>query len=114
MALCYGASSFSPRPSFRSPNFVFQRCPQGGFSRNSALLRLKEFFERRFVYFTAEEKKEWLKNMTDVALGSDAFFPFGDNIERAGRSGVKYVAQPGGSIRDDLVIESADKYGSSP
>ncbi|MCJ7857080.1 phosphoribosylaminoimidazolecarboxamide formyltransferase [Lachnospiraceae bacterium NSJ-143] len=61
--------------------------------------------------FTAEEKKAWLKNMKDVALGSDAFFPFGDNIERAYRSGVKYVAQPGGSIRDDLVIDTADKCG---
>ena len=71
----------------------------------------QNIFKAKPEVFTAEEKKEWLKNMTDVALGSDAFFPFGDNIERAGRSGVKYVAQPGGSIRDDLVIESADKLG---
>ena len=71
----------------------------------------QNIFKVKPEVFTAEEKKEWLKNMTDVALGSDAFFPFGDNIERAGRSGVKYVAQPGGSIRDDLVIESADKLG---
>ena len=60
---------------------------------------------------SAEEKREWLARVTDVALGSDAFFPFGDNIERAAQSGVKYVAQPGGSIRDDNVIETADKYG---
>ncbi len=61
--------------------------------------------------FTAEEKRAWLDKMTDVALGSDAFFPFGDNIERAHRSGVKYVAQPGGSVRDDNVIETCNKYG---
>jgi len=60
---------------------------------------------------TKEEKKEWLKNMDQVALGSDAFFPFGDNIERAHRSGVKYIAQAGGSVRDDNVIETCDKYG---
>lgn len=58
-----------------------------------------------------EEKKEWLKKMDGVALGSDAFFPFGDNIERAHRSGVKYIAQAGGSVRDDNVIEACDKYG---
>lgn len=61
--------------------------------------------------FTREEKREWLDKLTDVALGSDAFFPFGDNIERAHKSGVKYIAQPGGSIRDDNVIETCDKYG---
>ena len=61
--------------------------------------------------FTREEKRAWLDKLTDVALGSDAFFPFGDNIERAHKSGVKYIAQPGGSIRDDNVIESCDKYG---
>lgn len=60
---------------------------------------------------TREEKKEWLKNMDNVALGSDAFFPFGDNIERAHKSGVKYVAQAGGSVRDDNVIDTCDKYG---
>ena len=57
-----------------------------------------------------EEKKEWLKKNTDVVLGSDAFFPFGDNIERAHKSGVKYVGEPGGSIRDDHVIDTCDKY----
>ncbi len=60
--------------------------------------------------FTAEQKKAWLAQNTDVVLGSDVFFPFSDNIERAHKSGVKYIAQPGGSVRDDLVIESADKY----
>ena len=60
--------------------------------------------------FTREEKREWLDKMTDVALGSDAFFPFGDNIERAHKSGVKYIAQPGGSVRDDNVIETCNKY----
>ena len=60
---------------------------------------------------TREEKKAWLAGNTDVALGSDAFFPFGDNIERAHKSGVKYIAQPGGSIRDDNVIETCNKYG---
>ena len=59
---------------------------------------------------TREERKEWILNAKDVSLGSDAFFPFGDNIERAKRSGVKYIAQPGGSIRDDNVIETCDKY----
>lgn len=61
--------------------------------------------------FTREEKRAWLDKLTDVALGSDAFFPFGDNIERAHRSGVKYIAQPGGSIRDDNVIDTCNKYG---
>ncbi len=60
--------------------------------------------------FTAEQKKAWLAQNTDVVLGSDAFFPFSDNIERAHKSGVKYIAQPGGSVRDDLVIECANKY----
>ena len=60
--------------------------------------------------FTREEKTAWLKTMTGVSLGSDAFFPFGDNIERAYKSGVSYIAQPGGSIRDDNVIETCDKY----
>lgn len=61
--------------------------------------------------FTKEEKRAWLDQMTDVALGSDAFFPFGDNIERAHKSGVKYIAQPGGSVRDDNVIATCNKYG---
>ena len=60
--------------------------------------------------FTREEKRAWLDQMTDVALGSDAFFPFGDNIERANKSGVKYIAQPGGSVRDDNVIATCNKY----
>ena len=61
--------------------------------------------------FTREEKRAWLDKNTDVALGSDAFFPFGDNVERAHKSGVKYIAQPGGSIRDDHVIATCNKYG---
>ena len=61
--------------------------------------------------FTREEKRAWLDKLTDVALGSDAFFPFGDNIERAHKSGVKYIAQAGGSIRDDNVIDTCNKYG---
>ena len=56
-------------------------------------------------------KREWLDKLTDVALGSDAFFPFGDNIERAHKSGVKYIAEPGGSVRDDHVIDTCNKYG---
>ncbi len=60
--------------------------------------------------FTSEEKRAWLDGMKDVTLGSDAFFPFSDNIERANKSGVKYIVQPGGSVRDDLVIECANKY----
>ena len=60
--------------------------------------------------FTKEEQKEWLEKNTDVCLGSDAFFPFGDNIERAKKSGVKYIAEPGGSIRDDHVIMTCNKY----
>jgi phosphoribosylaminoimidazolecarboxamide formyltransferase/IMP cyclohydrolase len=61
--------------------------------------------------FTREEKRAWLEQLTDVSLGSDAFFPFGDNIERAYKSGVKYIAESGGSIRDDHVIETCNKYG---
>ncbi len=68
-------------------------------------------FKVRPAVFTREEKRAWLDQMEDVALGSDAFFPFGDNIERAHKSGVKYIAQPGGSVRDDQVIETCDKYG---
>ena len=70
----------------------------------------QNFFTVRPEALTAEEKREYLSGVTGVALGSDAFFPFGDNIERARRSGVSYVAQPGGSIRDDNVIAACDKY----
>ena len=69
------------------------------------------FFTEKPEPLTAEEKKAWLAQNTKVALGSDAFFPFGDNIERAHKSGVEYIAQAGGSIRDDNVIETCDKYG---
>ena len=71
----------------------------------------EKIFKVKPAVFTAEEKRAWLDKNTEVALGSDAFFPFGDNIERAYRSGVKYIAQPGGSIRDDNVIETCNKYG---
>ena len=71
----------------------------------------EQFFKTKPEPLTKEEKQEWLKGFTGVSLGSDAFFPFGDNIERAKRSGVQYVAQPGGSIRDDHVIDTCDKYG---
>ena len=71
----------------------------------------QELFAERPTVFTRDERKEWLSTAAGVSLGSDAFFPFGDNIERASRSGVKYIAQPGGSIRDDNVIQVCDKYG---
>ena len=71
----------------------------------------EKIFKVKPEVFTREEKRAWLDQLEDVALGSDAFFPFGDNIERAHKSGVKYIAQPGGSIRDDNVIETCDKYG---
>ena len=70
----------------------------------------QQTFKVKPEVFTREEKREWLDKMTDVALGSDAFFPFGDNIERAYKSGVKYVAQPGGSVRDDNVIEACNSH----
>ncbi len=71
----------------------------------------ERLFTEKPAVFTREEKRAWLDQNTDVCLGSDAFFPFGDNIERAHKSGVKYVAQPGGSIRDDNVIDTCNKYG---
>jgi phosphoribosylaminoimidazolecarboxamide formyltransferase/IMP cyclohydrolase len=71
----------------------------------------ENFFTQKPEVFTREERRAWLDKLDNVALGSDAFFPFGDNIERAHRSGVKYIAQPGGSIRDDNVIETCNKYG---
>ena len=70
----------------------------------------ENIFKVKPPVFTAEEKRAWLDKNTDVALGSDAFFPFGDNIARAHKSGVKYVAEPGGSIRDDHVIDTCNKY----
>ena len=71
----------------------------------------QHFFTTKPAPFTADEKKAWIAQNKEVALGSDAFFPFGDNIERAHKSGVAYIAQAGGSIRDDHVIETCDKYG---
>ena len=71
----------------------------------------ENFFTEKPEPFTREQRRQWLDGMTGVALGSDAFFPFGDNIERAHKSGVEFIAQPGGSIRDDNVIEVCDKYG---
>lgn len=70
----------------------------------------EKIFKVKPEVFTREAKRAWLDQMTDVTLGSDAFFPFADNIERAHKSGVKYIAQPGGSVRDDLVIECCNKY----
>ena len=70
----------------------------------------QQFFKVKPEPLTREEKKEWLKTLSGVSLGSDAFFPFGDNIERAKRSGVEFIAQPGGSIRDDNVIDTCNKY----
>lgn len=71
----------------------------------------QKFFKEKPPVFTKEEKRAWLDKLTGVSLGSDAFFPFGDNIERAHKSGVCYIAQPGGSVRDDHVIETCNKYG---
>lgn len=69
------------------------------------------FFRKKPEILTREEKRAWLDTLKDVSLGSDAFFPFGDNIERAHKSGVDYIAQAGGSVRDDHVIDTCDKYG---
>ena len=71
----------------------------------------QETFKVKPEVLTEAEKKEWIAKMTDVSVGSDAFFPFGDNVERAHKSGVKYIAEPGGSIRDDNVIEACNKHG---
>ena len=73
--------------------------------------RWEHLFTRKPEEFTKEEKRAWLETLTGVSLGSDAFFPFGDNIERARRSGAEYIAQPGGSVRDDQVIATCDQYG---
>ena len=71
----------------------------------------QQFFTEKPEVLTREEKRAWLDTLKGVSLGSDAFFPFGDNIERAHKSGVEYIAQAGGSVRDDHVIETCDKYG---
>ena len=71
----------------------------------------RNYFTERPEPFTKEEQKEYLSKISGVALGSDAFFPFGDNIERARKSGVSYIAEPGGSVRDDNVINTCNKYG---
>ena len=70
----------------------------------------QNIFKVKPEVFTREAKAEWIAKNTNVALGSDAFFPFGDNIDRAKKSGVTVIAQPGGSVRDDLVIQAADGY----
>ena len=70
----------------------------------------ENFFTEKPEVLTAEEKKAWLSTFSGVSVGSDAFFPFGDNIERARKSGVQYIAEPGGSIRDDHVIDTCNKY----
>ena len=70
----------------------------------------ERIFTEKPDVFSRSEKRAWLDQMTDVTLGSDAFFPFSDNIERAHKSGVKYIAEPGGSVRDDAVIDCCDKY----
>ena len=71
----------------------------------------EKYFTEKPPVFKTEDKKAWLAQATDVVLGSDAFFPFDDNVERAFRSGVKYIAQPGGSIRDQDVIDACNKHG---
>ena len=71
----------------------------------------QKYFKEQPAELTAAEKREYLDSITGVALGSDAFFPFSDNIDRARRSGVSYIAEPGGSIRDDVVIKACDDYG---
>ena len=68
-------------------------------------------FKERPEALSAQERKEWITRQSGVTVGSDAFFPFGDNVERARKSGVSYIVEPGGSIRDDNVIETANKYG---
>ncbi|MCQ2771231.1 MAG: phosphoribosylaminoimidazolecarboxamide formyltransferase, partial [Clostridia bacterium] len=70
----------------------------------------EKYFTKKPEPFTAEEKREYLDSLSGVSLGSDAFFPFSDNIERAKKSGVSYIAEPGGSIRDDAVIDCCNKY----
>ena len=71
----------------------------------------QNFFSEKPEVLTREEKKAWLETLSGVSLGSDAFFPFGDNIERAHKSGVQWIAEAGGSVRDDNVIATCDKYG---
>jgi phosphoribosylaminoimidazolecarboxamide formyltransferase/IMP cyclohydrolase len=82
------------------------------FDEYAELDKIKPYL-RPMSSMTMEEKKEWIAKNTKVALGSDAFFPFGDNIERAHKSGVEFIAQAGGSVRDDNVIETCDKYGTA-
>ena len=78
---------------------------------NQTIKRNLSFFTEKPEILTREEKRAWLDTLKGVSLGSDAFFPFGDNIERAHKSGVDYIAQAGGSVRDDHVIDTCDKYG---
>ena len=88
----------------KADNWYLRQAPQ-------VLGRWEKTFKVKPPVFTREEKRAWLDTMTGVSLGSDAFFPFGDNIDRAYKSGVRYVAQPGGSVRDDQVIETCNQYG---
>ena len=83
----------------------------GGISYDAKCKNIKATDVETMVAFAAEEKKAYLSQITGVCLGSDAFFPFGDNIERARRSGVTAIVQPGGSIRDQQVIDTCNKYG---
>ena len=83
----------------------------GGISYDAKCKNIKATDVETMVAFAAEEKKAYLSKVTGVCLGSDAFFPFGDNIERARRSGVTAIVQPGGSIRDQQVIDTCNKYG---
>ena len=101
----------------KADNWYLRQCPKvlnlpfkEGVRRADRDNAWEALFTEKPAVFTTEEKKAWLAGNTDVTLGSDAFFPFGDNIERAYRSGVKYVAQPGGSIRDDNVIAACDAH----
>ena len=96
------------RPRVRAPSIALRN---SGRIQSSFFIPYNQTFTEKPEVFTKEEKRAWLDGLTDVTLGSDAFFPFSDNIERAHKSGVKYIAEPGGSVRDDAVIDTCNKYG---